>query len=173
MSVKIVESEPTTVITKKCINISKKFIKAMQKYGIAFELVEQVTSEPQNDYELIYGQRTLKEGSTYKIHGLITVNPSEKVYKDMHLNAHGDAIIEFMTYSLQEVNFIGNTLLDYQTIPDKILGYHVKAGNDEYRIDECKAINGVFQGFPLHMVLSLSYIDKPLYEDDKGLESGD
>lgn len=172
MSNQIVESKGTTVITDKCAKISKTFIRAMQKNGIAFSLLEQVVSEPKNDYEELYGQSEITDGKSYELFGMFVSNPPEQYYKDMHLETKGDAILEIMNYSLQSAEVIGNTLYDYQNIPRTIMGYHVKCGCDIYRIKECR-MDAIYQGFPLHTILSIEFIETVKETSDSNVEIGE
>lgn len=163
------------VLPKKCISISEKFIKAIDKYGTMINLMVLKESEPQNQYELLYGQAepTVAEDLQFKI--LLTMNPPEDTYKDAHLELRGDAIMSFMAYSMQKIGLIGNTLLDYLSIPKMLIGNHIRMGNDYYRIDEVKQTD-VFMGFPLHQICVLTFVEtkndeeQPQPDEDVSLE---
>lgn len=165
-------------IPQKCIDISKKFIKAIDKYGIMINLMILQESEPQNQYELLYGQSEPKVATDLQYKALLTMNPPEDTYKDLHLETRGDAILSFMAYSMQLVELIGGTLLDYLNIPKMLIGNHVRIGNDYYRIDEVKQTD-VFMGFPLHQICALTFVETKIDEqpdtDDSNeeTESGD
>lgn len=153
----IVSNEKSTVVTKRCVTISQSFIRAMQKHGVALSLLPLVDNPPQNDYEALYGQQEVKYGAEVPLFGTLQVNPPEQFYKDMHLETKGDAVLILMSYSLQTSNLIGDTLLDYQSIPKKLLGNHVRIGTDYYRVDECKQ-ESIYQGFPLQAISVLTFL---------------
>ena len=92
------------------------------------------------------------------MHGLLQMNPPEDFYKDNHLETRGDSVVTLLTYYLQTSGFIENgNLEEYQDIPKKLLGYHIRIGSDYYRIDEAR-LNDVYQGFPLTVLLSLTFL---------------
>lgn len=145
-------------IPKKCINISNKFIRAINKHGTMINLMVLKAEEPQNQYELLYGQNKTAVAEDLQFKALIIMNPPEDVYKDLHFETRGDAILSFMAYSMQLVGLIGNTANDYLSIPTLLTGNHVRFGNDYYRIDEVRQTD-VYMGFPLHQNCSLTFIE--------------
>lgn len=151
------------IIPKKCIDISKKFIRAINKHGVMINLMVLKEEEPQNQYELLYGQNEFVTDKDLQFKALLMLNPPVDAYKDMHLEPRGNAILSFMSYSMQLVGLIGNTNVDYLNIPQLLTGNHVRYGNDYYRIDQV-AQTDVYMGFPLHMNCSLTFIET-LYED--------
>lgn len=159
-------------IPKKCIDISNKFIKAIDKFGIFTNLMILKSSEPENHYELLYGQAKQQIADDIQFKVLLQMNPPEDVYKDLHMEIHGDAIVEIMSYSIQKVGIIGNTLLDYFNIPTMLLGNHLRFGNDYYRIDEVKQTD-VFMGFPLHLLCVVTFIETKCENGFQDEESGE
>ena len=119
----------------KCIKISNKFIKAINKHGIMMNFLKLKSKQPENQYESLYGQS-----------------------KDLHFETRGNALIYFMAYSLQLLGLIGDSLNDYVDIPNVLIGNHVRFGNDYYRIDEVKQTD-IYMGFPLHQICSLTFIE--------------
>lgn len=142
----------------KCIKISNKFIKAINKHGIMMNFLKLKSKQPENQYESLYGQSKplIEKDIQFKV--LLNVNPSEDVYKDLHFETRGNALIYFMAYSLQLLGLIGDSLNDYVDIPNVLIGNHVRFGNDYYRIDEVKQTD-IYMGFPLHQICSLTFIE--------------
>lgn len=145
-------------IPKKCISISKKFIRAINKHGTMINFMVLKDTVPQNNYELLYGQREQATDKDIQIKVLFTLNPPEDTYKDMHFETRGNAIMTFMAYSMQLVGLIGNTSKDYLDIPKMLTGNHLRYGNDYYRIDEVKQ-SSIYMGFPLCQDCSLTFIE--------------
>lgn len=145
-------------IPKRCIDISKKFIRAINKHGVMINLMVLKDTEPQNKYELLYGQRKQAVDTDVQFKALLVLNPPEETYKDLHFETRGNALLYFMAYSMQLVGLIGNTCTDYLNIPNMLTGNHVRYGNDYYRIDEVKQTD-VYMGFPLHQICSLTFIE--------------
>lgn len=158
-------------IPKRCIDISNKFIRAIDKYGVMVNLMTLVENEPENKYELIYGQSEPKVAEDIQYKALLTMNPPEDTYKDLHFETRGDAMLSFMAYSMQKIGLIGDSLLDYLNIPTMLVGNYIRVGNDHYRIDECKQTD-VFMGFPLHQLCSLTFV-KTTVEEEPDEEGGD
>lgn len=160
-------------IPKRCIDISNKFIRAIDKYGVMVNLMVLTESEPENQYELLYGQSEPKVAEDLQYKALLTMNPPEDTYKDLHFETRGDAMLSFMAYSMQKVGLIGDSLLDYLNIPTMLVGNYIRVGNDHYRIDECKQTD-VFMGFPLHQLCSLTFVKTTGEEEpDEDKEGGD
>ena len=157
------------VIPQKCIKISEKFIKAIDKYGINGNLMILKSSEPQNQYELLYGQSEPQVAEDIQFKMLLVMNPPEETYKDLHMESRGDALIEIMSYSIQKVGIIGNTLLEYLKIPTMLLGNHIRFGNDYYRVDEVRETD-VFMGFPLHLICNVTVMETKDDVDEEGGE---
>lgn len=149
-------------IPRRCVDISKRFIRAIDIHGtmINFMVLEKdsSTDEYTRRYELLYGQSKTKVAKDLQFKALLTMNPSEDFYKDAHLETRGDAVLSFMAYSMQLVGLIGNSLLDYLNIPKVLTGNHVRIGNDYYRIDEVRQTD-MFMGFPLHQNCSLTFVE--------------
>lgn len=146
------------IIPKKCIDTSNKFIRAIDKYGVMINLMVLQTTEPKNQYELLYGQAETSVAEDLQFKALLIMNPPEDKYKDMHMEVRGDAMLELMSYSMQKVGLIGNTLLEYLKVPKLLMGNHIRVGDDYYRIDEVRQ-DAVFMGFPLHMMCVLTFIE--------------
>lgn len=160
------ENNGKNTIPKRCIDISNKFIRAIDRYGSMVNLMVLKEGEPQNQYELLYGQSEPKVAEDLQFKTLLTLNPPEDTYKDLHFETRGDAILVFMAHSMQLVGLIGDNLLDYLNIPKMLVGNHVRVGNDYYRIDECRQTD-VFMGFPLCQNCSLTFIETR-YEEEGG-----
>lgn len=165
----------TLIMPKKCIRISERFMRAINKYGNSIELNVLKKSEPKNQYEFLYGQSVPDVDEIMQFKSLLRLNPPESSYKDLHLETRGDAVLLFMAYSMQEIGIIDNTLDSYFSIPNIIIGNHVVIGENHYRIDEVKQTN-LFMEFPLVVECSLKLVDDeiPIEEEkpDSGEESG-
>lgn len=148
----------SNIITDKCIRISKRFIRSIDRNGIMINLVVLKSTEPTNQYELLYGQSEMAADKDLQFKAVLMMNPPEQAYKDLHMEYKGNALLGIMSYSMQLVGLIDGSLLGYLSIPRQLLGNHVRIGNDYYRIDEVAATS-VFQGFPLYHACSLSYIE--------------
>ena len=149
-------------IPKRCISISKKFERAINKYGSMIDIIMLTEGEPESQYDILYGQSEFDVAEDIHMKVLLLINPAEETYKDMHLEVNGDAVMVCMSYTVQDIGLIGNTLNDYLRIPEVLVGNHVKFGNLIYRIDEVKQTD-IFMGFPLVAQCALN-----LYDSGKG-----
>lgn len=147
-------------MSERCKRISKKGIAAMTKHGRIVKFCSLTTQPAKDEYQRLYNENETTENELMTLNCLYTQKPSEKVFKDNELNPQGDAVVSLMTYQLEQLNIIGETLDDYNRVAQMILGCRVVVDTLRYTVIQC-VTTSVLEGYPLQLAMSLNLLQQP------------